>query len=440
MGSTPKLSTISTKQARIAELAKQMPGVAIRTLAHHMDLDWLREAHRRTRKDGATGVDGETAEEFATELDSRLAALVDRAKSGTYRAPPVRRVEIPKASGGTRPIGIPTYEDKVLQRGVHMLLEPLYEQEFYDFSYGFRPGRSAHDALDALREALWKMGGGWVVDADVSKFFDTLDHARLQELLSQRVTDGVVKRLVGKWLNAGVLDGGVVSRSPLGTPQGGVISPLLANIYLHEALDKWWVRDVLPRLRGRAILIRYADDFVMAFSDHADALRVMKVLPERLARFGLTLHAEKTRLIDFQSPAWRGEDPGTFDFLGFTFYWARSRRGSWVLKRKTAKSRLTRSLRALKEWMRAMRHEPLARQAEELARKMTGHFNYFGTRGNSAEIGRFAHWATELWRKALARRSQRGMTWARFRRILARYPLPAPRLAPRYRDAGAANL
>jgi RNA-directed DNA polymerase len=209
-------NTVSTKQARIATLARQMPGTAMRSLSHHLDSEWLREAWRRTRKDGAVGVDGATAEEFAADLDANLGRLLDRAKSGAYRAPPVRRVEIPKGNGKVRPIGIPTFEDKVLQRAVVMLLEPLYEQDFYDFSYGFRPGRSAHDAYAALRQGLWEMGGGWVLDADVTSFFDMLDRGHLRELLRQRVVDGVVVRLIGKWLNAGVMSEGVVTRPTTG--------------------------------------------------------------------------------------------------------------------------------------------------------------------------------------------------------------------------------
>jgi group II intron reverse transcriptase/maturase len=231
------------------------------TLAHHIDVDWLREAYRRTRKDGARGVDGQTAADYASNLEDNLRSLLDRAKSGTYRAPPVRRVHIPKGDGKqTRPIGIPTFEDKVLQRAVAMILEAVYEQDFQDFSYGFRPGRSAHQALQALHKGLARMAGGWVLEVDIRKFFDTLDHEHLREILRRRVRDGVLLRLIGKWLNAGVLEGLELSYPESGTPQGGVISPLLANIYLHEVLDEWFVRDVKPRLNGPAFLVRYADD------------------------------------------------------------------------------------------------------------------------------------------------------------------------------------
>ena len=244
MPGTPNPETISTKQDRIAKLAQQMPDTALRTLAHHIDTEWLKEAHRRTRKDAAPGVDGVSAEDYGQDLEGNLGRLLDAAKTGTYRAPPVRRVQIPKGDGKTRPLGIPTHEDKVLQRAVTMVLEPIYETEFYDFSYGFRPGRSAHQALEALWKGLMNRRIGWVLDVDVQSFFDTLDHQVCRDLLGKRVGDGVVVRLVGKWLNAGVLDGGIVKRAEVGTPQGGVISPLLANIYLHEVLDKWWIQDV----------------------------------------------------------------------------------------------------------------------------------------------------------------------------------------------------
>ena len=262
MAGTPSPESISTKLERIAKRAKEMPGVAFTTLAHHIDIEWLLEAHRRTRKDGAAGVDGQTAAEYATNLQGNLQALLDRAKAGDgYRAPPVRRVHIPKGDGSkTRPIGIPTFEDKVLQRAVAMVLEAVYEQDFYDCSYGFRPGRSAHGALRALRGALMEMNGGWVLEADIEGFFDSVDRSQLQEILRRRVRDGVLLRLIGKWLNAGVMEEGRIYRPEAGTPQGGVISPLLANIYLHEVLDEWFAKQVEPRLKGRAKLVRYADD------------------------------------------------------------------------------------------------------------------------------------------------------------------------------------
>jgi len=245
---------VSTKQGRIAELARIHPEVSFTSLAYHIDLWWLHEAFQRTRKDGAAGVDGQTAGEYAKGLGENLKSLLEKAKSGTYLAPPVKRVHIPKGTGSeTRPIGVPSFEDKVLQRAVQMVLEPLYEQDFLDCSYGFRPGRSAHGALQALWDGLMKMGGGWIIDLDIKKFFDTLDHSHLREILKRRVSDGVLLRLIGKWLNAGVMEDGELSYPERGTPQGGVISPMLSNIYLHEVLDRWFNSEVKPRLQGGGV-------------------------------------------------------------------------------------------------------------------------------------------------------------------------------------------
>lgn len=439
--STPMQESVSTKQAWIAERAKQMPGVALLTLANFMDLDWLREAHRRTRKDGAVGVDGQTADEYEEHLEENLQSLLDRVKSGTYRAPPVRRVHIPKGDGQTRPIGIPTYEDKILQRAVVMLLEPVYEQEFYDFSYGFRPRRAAHDALSDLDKGLFQMHGGWILDVDIKSFFDSLDRATLRGLLHERVVDGVVTRLVGKWLRAGVLEGGVMNHVEKGTPQGGVISPLLANIYLHEVLDTWWSRDVLPRMRGRAFLIRYADDFVMVFSEKEDAEKIFAVLPKRFGRFGLTLHSEKTRMVRFLPPGPNGEPAESFDFLGFTHYLGQTKRGYWTPRRKTSRKRMSRTLTQLGEWMGAARHVPIKRQAVTLGQKLLGHFAYYGIQGNSKAIGRFAYEARRLWWKWLSRRSQRGrLTWDAFNKLLERHPLPPARLRADVWQQRLANL
>jgi group II intron reverse transcriptase/maturase len=276
------------------------------------------------------GVDGQTAEEYAKELGSNLQQLLDRAKSGDhYRAPPVRRVYIPKGDGTKkRPIGIPTFEDKVLQKAVAMVLEAVYEQEFRDCSYGFRPGRGAHDALQALWEQTMAMGGGWVLEADIEKFFDSVDQAKLREVLSQRVSDGVLTRLVGKWLRAGVMEEGEVRHPQTGTPQGGVISPILANVYLHEVLDVWWERDVRPRMRGRTALVRYADDFVMVFETEEDARRVAEVLPKRFEKYGLRLHPEKTRLVRFTRPDSEPPEGGTGTDRGVSTCWASSTFGA----------------------------------------------------------------------------------------------------------------
>ena len=306
MPETLNSESVSTRQQRIAALAKQSPQMAFTSLNHYLDLAWLREAFHRTRKDGAPGVDGQTWADYAENLEVNLQSLLDRAKAGTYRAPPVRRVHIPKGTGDeTRPIGIPTLEDKVLQRAVVMILEAIYEQDFYDCSYGFRPGRSAHQALDSLWTQLMQTGGGWVLEVDIRKFFDTLDHGHLREFLQQRVRDGVLLRLIGKWLNAGVLEDGCITHPDAGSPQGGVISPVLANLFLHYVLDEWFAHQVQPRLKGRAFLIRYADDFVIGFAREEDARRVMDVLPKRFGRYGLTLHPTKTGPVRNLVSAWK---------------------------------------------------------------------------------------------------------------------------------------
>jgi group II intron reverse transcriptase/maturase len=407
-----------------------MPQTALTTLAHAIDLDLLEEAYRRTRKDGAVGIDGQTAEAYTENLEANLRALLERAKSGTYRAPPVRRVHIPKADGSkTRPIGIPTFEDKVLQRAVAMVLEAVYEQDFRDCSYGFRPGRSAHQALQVLWKGLMDLGGGWVLELDIERFFDALDHQKLREILRQRVRDGVLLRLIGKWLEAGVLEEGSLVHPETGTPQGGVISPLLANVFLDTVLDAWFEDVVRPRLRGRALLVRYADDAVMVFASEEDARRVWKVLAKRFEKYGLSLHPEKTRLLHFGRPSPRGPRPETFDFLGFTHYWGRSRRGKPAVLRKTARDRFTRSLRAIAQWCRRQRHLPLVEQHRELGRKLRGHYAYYGITGNQPALSRLRHETQRVWRKWLDRRSQRAcMTWERFWRVSARYPLPPARV------------
>jgi RNA-directed DNA polymerase len=436
MTETQSSQDVSTKLERIAELAKEKPGVSLLTLAHHIDMNWLREACRRTRKDSAPGIDGQSAEQYGVQLEDNLQSLLDRAKSGRYRAPPVRRVYIPKGDGTeTRPIGVPTFEDKVLQRAVAMVIGEVYEQEFYDFSYGFRPGRTAHQALQAIRNASWRMKGGWLVEVDIRKFFDTVDHAHLRAILGRRIGDGVLLRLIGKWLNAGVLEGGVLSHPDEGTPQGGVISPLLANIYLHEVLDEWFVRDIQPALQGPATMVRYADDFVVLFENKRDAERFLAVLPKRFGKYGLTLHPDKTRMVSFQRPDRVDDDeegPGTFDLLGFTHYWAVSRKGYWVVMQRTAKGRFSRALRRLRGWCRWHRHDPLETQHLALKKKLEGHYAYYGITSNFDRISSFYHMASRVWRTALSRRSQQRLPWKKMHTILERFPLPAPRIVHRY--------
>jgi RNA-directed DNA polymerase len=423
---------VSTKQQRIAELAKQQPEVSFTSLNHYLDVDWLREAYRRLRKDSAPGYDGQTVADYGKDLETNLQSLLDRAKSGSYLAPPVRRVHIPKGTGTeTRPIGIPATEDKLLQRAVAMLLEPIYEQEFLDCSYGFRPGRSAHGALSALWSQCSTGGINWILDVDISTFFDTLDHAHLRSFLQHRVRDGVITRLIGKWLKAGVLEQGTLSYPEAGTPQGGSASPLLSNIYLHYVLDQWFAQDVIPRLQGRAFMTRFADDVVMGFELQEDAERVLRVLSKRLGKYGLTIHPDKTRLVAFGRPSvTSGSKPGTFDFLGFTHYWGKSRRGNWVIKRKTAQQRFRRGLKRIAEWCRRNRHKPVAEQHQELSQKLRGHFAYYGITGNRPWLHKFRHEVKRIWQKWLHRRSRSStdMPWDRFTLLLQRYRLPPTRV------------
>lgn len=425
----------STKLARIAELAKRHPERVFSSVHHVIDVDLLREAYRRTRKDAALGVDGQSAEDYGGELEKNLESLLKRFRAGTYYAPPVKRVHIPKGDGRTRPIGIPTFEDKVLQRAVAMVLEAIYEQDFHPNSYGFRPGRSAHDALLAVWHATMKIRG-WVLEVDIRAFFDTLHHGELRSFLDKRVSDGVVRRAIDKWLRAGVLEAGAITHPEEGTPQGGVVSPILANVYLHEVLDVWFEREVKPRLQGQAILIRYADDFVIAFDWEADARRVMEVLPKRFGKYGLTLHPEKTRLVKFTRPRPDGRDdddgPGSFDFLGFTHHWGRTRKGTMVVRQKTMRTRFTRSLARIREWCRSNRHRPIAEQSRLLGLKLRGHYSYYGRTGNYEALKRFAEEVKSVWHKWLARRSHNAhFRWDHFRRILQRFPLPRPRIIRR---------
>jgi group II intron reverse transcriptase/maturase len=433
MTRTRSLEDISPRLQRIAELASLRPKRVLTTLAHHIDLHWLRVAHDRTRKGGAAGTDGTTAKQYAENLEGNLQALLDRFKSGTYRAPSLRRVHIPKGDGRTtRPIGIPTFEDKILQRALAMALEAVYEQDFLPCSYGFRPGRSAHDALDAVWSGVVRMRGGWVLEVDIQRFFDSVDHAHLRSILDQRVRDGVIRRMIDKWLRAGVLEDGVLSTPEAGTPQGGVISPLLANIFLHEILDQWFENEVRPRLGGDAVLVRYADDFVIVFERERDARRVMDVLPKRLGKYGLTLHPEKTRLVRFERPSNSGEPPGSFDLLGFRHLWARSWKGYWVVKQQTAPASFGRSLKRVAEWCRRWRHLAVKEQHASLSSKLRGHYAYFGRPGNFRALARFQLEVERTWRRWLNRRSQRArMDWKRMKRLLNDHGLPSPSIIQR---------
>ena len=430
---TSSSTVVSTKLARIATLARQLRGKALTNLAHHIDIEFLKEAYRRTRKSGALGIDGQSAANYAANLDANLQGLLDRAKSGRYFAPPVKRAWIPKANGERRGIGIPTFEDKVLQRTVAMVLEAVYEQDFLPCSHGFRPNRSAHTALAALHEGVMEMWGGWLIEVDIRRFFDTLDHAKLRQIVEQRIQDGVILRLIGKWLHAGVMEDDRVSYPERGTPQGGVISPLLANIYLHTVLDQWIEDVVKPQARGPIVLTRYADDFVLLCRLEQDARELFAALPKRFEAYGLQLHPDKTRLIQFRQPPRSGPKPKvSFDFLSFTHMWVKSQKNVWVLSKQTSKKRFARAVQTANEWCRANRHRPIREQHARLSKKLLGHLAYFAITGNVARVRAFRDALRRTWRKWLNRRSYEAKLFtARWTLLERRYPLPPARIVHR---------
>lgn len=438
-GKTPgtlRPESVSTRLQRVAQLAGESAERVLTTLAHHIDVEFMREAWRQTRKDGATGIDNQTAKDFAVNLEENLEKLVEELHKGTYRAPAVRRTYIPKGDGKSlRPIGIPTLRDKVMQRAIQMILEAVYEVDFLDCSWGFRPGRSVHQAVASLRQELMEMEGGWLIEVDIKSYFDTVNHGHLRNFLDQRVRDGVVRRMIGKWLNAGVMEGVKTSYPEDGTPQGGVISPLLSNIYLHEVLDKWFETVAKPRLQGKAYLVRYADDVVIVCEMETDARRLMEVLPKRFGAYGLTLHPTKTRLIDFRQPSFRARrsERDTFEFLGFTWYWGRTRRGGWAVWLKTSGKRLTRALKSVNQWCRKNRHLKVREQIKTLSAKLRGHYQFYGVPGNSRALSDFRYWVRRIWKKWLSRRGQRShFTWEKFSALEKRYPLPPAQLSSSY--------
>lgn len=429
VGEKQPLTSVSTRQQHIAEMAKKHAGSPLTTLSHHIDLLWLREAYGKVRRDSAPGIDGQTVAEYGVNLEANLQSLLDRAKNGSYRAPPAKRVHIPKSPTETRPIALPTVENKVLERAVVMLLEPVYEQEFLDCSYGFRPGRSPQLALDALRGAVTRMGGGWVLDVDIRKFFDTIPKSLLRAVLRQRIGDGVIDRLIGKWLKAGIWEAGEVTYPEAGTPQGSVISPILSNVYLHEVLDVWFMREIKPKLRGQAELIRFADDFVVVCGKREDAEALLEQVTARFQSYGLTVHSDKTRIVDFRHPWHSGHSPQTFDFLGFTHYWATTRRGGQAVTRKTKGKKFHAALVGIGDWCKKNRHQPMAQQYRELSAKVRGHYAYYGIRGNSRALGRFHHEVKRLWHYWLNRRSRESDGGARLWKVLSEhFLLPLPRI------------
>jgi RNA-directed DNA polymerase len=422
---------MATTLSRIAEKAKTDPTARFTSLAHVLTPGFLKETWKGVNKQGAPGVDGVTAGEYAAHLDENVEDVVRRLKARQYRAPSVRRVDIPKGEGKTRPLGISTMEDRLVQRAVARILTAVYEPIFHDFSYGFRPGRSAHDALRELRNHIMAGGANWVYEADIRSYFNTINHEKLMEMLRQRIADPVILRLIQKWLRAGVMENGVVVWNERGTPQGGPISPVLANIYLHYALDDWFVTRVLPRLEGQAKLVRFADDYVVSFRYRHDAERFAAALPRQMRRYHLELAEEKTRLIEFgryarENQERKGQQPETFDFLGFTHSCGTTRTGKYSVIRKPRRKSMRRFLMDTKAWLHDHMHDPPAKQRAALDRKLVGLYQYFGLWGCASVLHRVRWNLRRNWYQTLRRRGQKHrLTWEKFMRSpWSRLPFP----------------
>ncbi len=427
--------SVSSGLDRVRQRAREKPEAKFTALLHHVDVELLRSAYGWLRKDAAAGVDGVTWRDYGQDLEPRLADLKDRIHRGAYRALPSRRVYIPKPDGRQRPLGIAALEDKIVQRAVVEVLNAIYEEDFLGFSYGFRPGRGQHDALDALAVGITHRRVNFILDADIAGFFDTVSHEWLIRFVEHRIADRRMVRLIRKWLKVGVMEEGVVRPGSVGTPQGAVISPLLANIYLHYTLDLWAQQWRQRHAQGDVILVRYADDIVAGFEHQAEAERFLADMRERMAAFGLALHPQKTRLIEFGRHAAanrRGRGlgkPETFNFLGFTHICGRSRRGGFLLKRKSRRDRMRAKLRAVKQALRRRMHEPVDEQGAWLGRVVRGFLAYHAVPTNSNALAAFRFHVTVLWLRTLRRRSQRDhTTWPRLRALADRW-LPKPAIA-----------
>jgi group II intron reverse transcriptase/maturase len=437
-GAEPK-GALSTELNRLSEIAARDSKVKFTSLAHLLTEDFLKDSYRELNHQAAAGVDQVSYVSYGKNLEQNIADLVKRLKGNRYRACDTRRVWIPKPDGKQRPLGIPVLEDKIVQRGVAKILSAIYEQDFLDVSYGFREGLSGHDALKALELSIMRSGINYLVDVDIKGYFDHVDHKWLIRMIRERIVDRTILRLVGKWLRAGVLEEGKRVRNEVGVPQGGVISPLLANIYLHYVLDLWITRKVRKELAGRIYLIRYGDDFVIGCTDRGDAQKVWEILPDRLKQFGLELSPEKSRLIEFGKRAYlgskeKGERSDTFDFLGFTHYMTRSRKGGVRLGRKTIGKRYRSTLIAMNDKLRKLRNLLSFRELHvHLGQVLKGYYNYYGFAGNAATLSKFAYAVKRMWFKWLNRRSQRkSFNWEEYQERLKRFPLPRPRIVKGY--------
>ena len=422
---------------RVREVARRDKDARFTALLHHVSLERLVMAYWALSPKASPGVDGVTWQDYGQDLVANLRDLHERVRSGRYQARPSRRAYIPKADGRLRPLGIAALEDKIVQRAVVEVLNAIYEADFLGFSYGFRPGRSPHHALDALSVGIWRKKVNWVLDADIRDFFGQLDRAWLRKFLGHRIADKRVLRLVDKWLAAGVIEDGTWSETPQGSPQGASASPLLANVYLHYVLDlwaEWWRRHVA---RGEVIIVRFADDFVLGFEDYQDACRFLHDLRERFAKFGLELHPGKTRLIEFGRFAAANRQkrgagkPETFEFLGFTHICAKMRDGRFWVRRITVSKRMRAKLAEVKDQLRQRRHQPVPEQGRWLGSVVRGHCAYYAVPGNRKAVASFRTQVTKLWHEALERRSQRTrISWVRMDRLATRWLPPARVMHP----------
>jgi len=426
------MEKMSTVEMQIAERARNYPGEALTNLHQFIDEAILAECFNSLNKRGASGVDRETWYEYNEQKGDRIPELLSKFKSGTYRAPNIRRVYIPKGDGKQRPLGIPTVEDKLLQTAVANVLTPVYEEIFYDTSYGFRPGKSQHQALDMLFKEVSFKGKRYIIDADMKNYFGSIDHQRLREFLDLRIRDGVIRKMIDKWLKAGILEDGNVSYPKEGTPQGGSISPLLSNIYLHHVLDEWFIEQIQPLLKGESFIIRYADDFLLGFTRKEDAERVMQVLPKRLGKYGLALNPEKTRLLELHDG--EGQKPCTFDFLGFTHYIGKSQKGRDILKRKTSSKKLSASLKRMNEWLRHNRNRRVGELIELMNQKLRGHYGYYGITFNSKQIDNYYEQCKRLLFLWLNRRGGKPVwNWEKYCNLICEWkPLITPKIYHSY--------
>ena len=434
---------MSTQIDRLTELAKEDAKRQFYSIAHMITFGALYAAFRGLRKKASAGVDGVTYQEYERDVAGNLRTLHERLKNGKYQAQPLRRVYIPKENGKQRPISIPALEDKIVQKAMVEILNAIYEQDFLHCSYGFRPGRGQHQALDEMGRVICTRPTGWILEIDVTAYFDSIVREQLMEMIEKRVRDGSVLRLIRKWIQVGVIEEGRLLLSETGTGQGQTISPLLANIYLHFVLDEWFENEVKPRLRGAAHEIRFADDAVLCFQYKEDAERVMEVLPKRFAKHGLTIHPEKTRLLEFgryaeENAKRQGKKAATFDFLGFTYVCARSRKGKFTVHVRTMKKRFRRGLKAIAEWCQENRHLPVEKQQKTLNAKLRGHYQYYGRPTNYRSIWQFCREVLHIWRKWLSRRTRgNGMTWEKYAAILRKHPLLQPHIRHSWLGAGS---